>query len=123
MIHTITMKTEDIIEGLNKHIETKRKDRGIKTTGHLVLQKEIMPHSSFKVYKIYKYTLWFTKRGKSYKVITVQHTAKVPDGQEENMLREMNIILSTLIFNWIGSDFYEVVIKGEYNGVSEDRNK
>lgn len=117
------MKAEDIIEGLNLHIETKRKDRGIKTTGHLVLQKEIMPHSSFRVYKIYKYTLWFTKRGKSYKVMKIQHTAKVPDGQEENMLREMNIMLSTLIFNWIGSDFYEAVIKGEYNGVSEDRNE
>lgn len=114
------MKAEDIIEGLNLHIETKRKDRGIKTTGHLVLQKEIKPHSSFKAYKIYKYTLWFTKRGKSYRVITVQHTAKVPDGQEENMLREMNIMLSNMIFNWIGSDFYEAVIKGEYNGVSED---
>ena len=108
------MKAEDIIEGLNLHIETKRKDRGIKTTGHLVLQKEIMPHSSFKVYKIYKYTLWFTKRGKSYKVITVQHTAKVPDGQEENMLREMSIMLSTAIFNWIGSEEYERVINGEY---------
>ena len=117
------MKAEDIIEGLNLHIETKRKDMGIKTTGHLVLQKEIMPHSSFKVYKIYKYTLWFTKKGKSYKVITVQHTAKVSDGQEENMLREMNIMLSASIFNWIGSDFYEAVIKGEYNGVSKDRNE
>ena len=113
------MKAEDIIEGLNLHIETKRKDRGIKTTGHLVLQKEIMPHSSFKVYKIYKYTLWFTKRGKSYRVLTVQNTAKVPDGQEENMNRRMNIMLSNMIFNWIGSDFYEQVINGEYNGIKE----
>lgn len=114
------MKAEDIIEGLNKHIETRRSERGIGNVGHMVLQKEIMPHSSFKVYR---YTLWFTKRGKSYRVITVQHTAKVPDGQEENMLREMNIMLSTLIFNWIGSDFYEAVIKGEYNGVSENTNE
>lgn len=117
------MKAEDIIEGLNLHIETKRKDRGIKTTGHLVLQKEIKSHSSFKAYKIYKYTLWFAKKGKSYEVMVLEHTARVLDGQEENMLREMNIMLSTLIFNWIGSDFYEAVIKGEYNGVSEDRNE
>lgn len=114
------MKAEDIIEGLNKHIEAKREDRGIKTTGHLVLQKEIMPHSSFKAYKIYKYTLWFAKKGKSYKVIAMTHTAKVLDGQEENMNREMNIMLSEMIFDWIGSDFYEAVIKGEYNGFSED---
>ena len=117
------MKAEDIIEGLNKHIETRRSERGIENVGHMVLQKEIMPHSSFKVYKTYKYTLWFTKRGKSYKVIVLEHTAKVPDGQEESMLREMNIMLSNMIFNWIGSNFYEAVIKGEYNGVSEDTNE
>ena len=117
------MKAEDIIEGLNLHIETKRKDRGIKTTGHLVLQKEMMPHSSFKAYKIYKYTLWFAKKGKSYEVIVLEHTAKVLDGQEENMNRDMNIMLSNMIFNWIGSNFYEAVIKGEYNGVSEDTNE
>lgn len=117
------MKAEDIIEGLNKHIEIRRSERGIENVGHMVLQKEIIPHTSFKVYKTYKYTLWFAKRGKSYKVIIAQHTAKVPDGQEENMLREMNIRLSTLIFNWIGSYSYEAVIKGEYNGVSEDTNE
>ena len=113
------MKAEDIIEGFNLHIETKRKDRGIKTTGHLVLQKEIKPHSSFKVYKIYKYTLWFAKKDKSYEVMVLEHTARVLDGQEENMNREMNIRLSDMIFNWIGSDFYEQVINGEYNGIKE----
>ena len=117
------MKAEDIIEGLNLHIETKRKDRGIKTTGHLVLQKEIMSHSSFKAYKIYKYTLWFVKKGKAYEVIVLQYTEKVLDGQEENMNRKMNIMLSNMIFNWIGSNFYEAVIKGEYNGVSENANE
>ena len=113
------MKSEDIIEGLNRHIETKRKDKGIRATGHLVLQKEIMPHSSFKAYKIYKYTLWFTDKGKSYKVIVLQHTAKVLDGQEENMNREMNIMFSELLFNWIGSDYYSDVINGTYKGVEE----
>ena len=113
------MKAEDIIEGLNKHIEIRRGERGIENVGHIVLQREIIPHSSFKVYKIYKYTLWFTKRGKSYEIMRIQRTAKVPDGQEEGMLREMNIMLSTMIFNWIGSDFYEQVINGEYNGIKE----
>ena len=113
------MKAEDIIEGLNLHIETKRKDRGIKTTGHLVLQKEIKPHSLFKAYKMYKYTLWFAKKSKSYEVMMLEHTAKILDGQEENMNRRMNIMLSNVIFNWIGSDFYEQVINGEYNGIKE----
>lgn len=118
------MKAEDIIEGLNLHIEAQRKDKGIKTTGHLVLQREIIPHSSFKAYKIYRYTLWFTKKGKSYKVIMLEHTAKVLEGQEENMNREMNIMLSSMIFNWVGSDLYEQVVEGKYKGyVSKDRDE
>lgn len=118
------MKAEDIIEGLNLYIEEKRKDKGIKTTGHLVLQKQIIPHSSFKAYKVYKYTLWFVKGHKSYEVIIMQHTAKVTDGQEEGMNREMNIMLSKMIFNWIGSNFYEEIINGDYKGyVPEDRNE
>ena len=52
-----------------------------------------------------------------------EHTAKVLDGQEENMNREMNIRLGDMIFDWIGSDFYEAVIKGEYNGVSKNTNE
>ena len=111
------MKAEDIIEGLNLHIEAKRKDRGLNTTGHLVLQKEIMSHSSFKAYKIYKYTLWFVKKGKAYEVIVLEHTEKVLDGQEENMNREMNIMFSELLFNWIGSDYYINIINGTYKGV------
>ena len=51
--------------------------------------------------------------------MVLEHTAKVLDGQEENMNREMNIMLSNMIFNWIGSDFYEQVINGEYNGIKE----
>lgn len=113
------MKAEDIIEGLNLHIETKREDRDIKTTGHLVLQKEIIPHSSFKAYKIYKYTLWFVKGKNKHIVIALSHSAKVLDGQEKSMCQYINTELCRLIFNWIGSSFYEEVIKGEYNGVKE----
>ena len=113
------MKLEDIIEGLNRHIETRREQEGIMATGHLVLQKEILPHSSFKAYKIYEHTLWFTQKGKSYKVIVLQHTAKVIDGQEENMNKEMNIMFSELLFNWIRSDYYMDVINGTYKGAEE----
>ena len=49
----------------------------------------------------------------------IQHTARVPGGQEESILGKMDIMLSTMIFNWIGSDFYEQVINGEYNGIKE----
>lgn len=113
------MKAEDIIEGLNQSIEDKRDALKIKATGHLVLQRTVKPHQTFKAYKEYEFIVWFVKGGKKYRVITVKETAKVIDGQEETMIRRMNVELSRLIFNWIGSDFYEQVINGEYNGIKE----
>ena len=53
-------------------------------------------------------------------LITLKETAKVLDGQEETLLREINIKFSRLIFNWIGSSFHEQVIKGEYNGYTDE---
>ena len=113
------MKAEDIIEGLNQSIEDKRDTLKIKATGHLVLQRTVKPHQTFKAYKEYESIVWFVKGGKKYRVITVKETAKVLDGQEETMIRRMDVGLSRLIFNWIGSDFYEQVINGEYNGIKE----
>ena len=113
------MKAEDIIEGLNRSIEDKRNALKIKTTGHLVLQRTVKPHQTFKAYKEYEFVIWFVKGGKKYRIITVKETAKVIDGQEETMIRRMNVELSRLIFNWIDSDFYEQVINGEYNGIKE----
>lgn len=114
------MKAEDIIEGLNRSIEDKREALKIKTTGHLVLQRTVKPHQTFKVYKEYEFVIWFVKSRKKYRVITVRETAKVLDGQEETIMREMNVKLSRMIFNWIGSNFYEQVIKGEYNGYADE---
>ena len=114
------MKTEDIIEGLNRSIEDKREALKIKTTGHLVLQRTVKPHQTFKSYKEYKSILWFVKDDKKHRVITLKETAKVLDGQEESMIRRMNVELSRLIFNWVGSNFYEQVIKGEYNGYTDE---
>ena len=114
------MKAEDIIEGLNRHIETKRQSLSIVTTGHLVLQRSMKPHQTFKAYKEYEYVLWFIKGSKKYRVITLKYTAKVLDGQEESLLRELNVKLSELIFDWIGSSFYEDVVKGEYNGYTDE---
>lgn len=114
------MKAEDIIEGLNRSIEDKRDVLKIKTTGHLVLQRTVKPHQTFKAYKEYESLIWFVKDGRKYIVITVKETAKVLDGQEEVMMRRMNVELSRMIFNWIGSNFYEQVVKGEYNGYTDE---
>ena len=111
------MKLEDIIEGLNRHIEGKRKSLGIDPIqGHLVLQKTIKPHSTFKAYKEYNFTIWFVKGRNRFVVLMLNHVARVVDGHEETLMKEMTIRLSEMIFNWMGSNFYEQVVKGEYNG-------
>lgn len=108
------MKAEDIIEGLNSHIEDRRETDNISTRGHLVLQRVIVPNPAFKAYKSYEAILWFIKGNKKYRVITVKKTAKILEGQEEMINREMNIELSHLIFNWIGTENYKQVIMGDY---------
>ena len=117
------MRAEDIVEGLNRHIEDRRSERDIPSKGHLVLQRVVEPHPTFKVYKTYKAILWFVKGKNRYIVISLSHSAKVLEGQEESMQQYINTELCHLIFNWIGSSFYEEVIKGECNGVSEDTHE
>lgn len=114
------MRVEDIIEGLNRHIEYKRELLGVGTNGHLVLQKSNNPHPTFKAYKEYNYSLWFVKRGKKYKVITVNIVDKVLDGQEESMMRRMNIELCTNIFKLIDSEMYNQIVNGEYDGYKDE---
>lgn len=107
------MRVEDIIEGLNKHIEEKRKELNINTKGHLVLQKLITPSPTFKAYKFYEMILWFVKPGKKQRLLTISQTVKMTDGQEESVNGCMNILLSTELFSFIGTKEYEQVIKGE----------
>lgn len=115
------MKLEDVIEGLNRHIENKRKSLGIDSKqGHLILQKTIKPHNTFKAYKECTFTIWFVKGRDRYEALTLKHTGRVIDSQEEKMIGDMTIRLSEMIFNWIGSNFYEQVVKGEYNGYTDE---
>lgn len=109
------MIIEDVIESLNKHIETKRLENGIKKDiGHLVLQKEILPHHTFKVYKNYRYTLWFIKNKKPYQVISFQQSHKVLKENEDDVTKKVDITFIELIFNWIGTNDYNKIIEGEY---------
>lgn len=110
------MKAEDIIEGLNRHIESVRKREGISPKGHLVLQRVTETHPVFKVYKTYKIILWFVKDWKSYRIISMEHTVKATDTQE-TVMRDINAQLSTQIFDWIGTDSYKQVIQGDYEAV------
>ena len=111
------MKAEDIIEGLNKHIEDRRSYMGIPSKGHLVLQRVIESHPTFKAYKTYKAVLWFVKEKDRHIVISLSHSAKVLEGQKESMQQYINTELCHLIFNWMGSDSYKDIIQGELKSI------
>lgn len=109
------MKIEDTIESLNRHIDSKRDSKRLDNLlGHLVLQKNITNNSIAKSFKVISYTLWFVNRDKKYKVLHIQHTCKLLEGQEEKIIKDIEIRFVEMIFNWIGSNFYEEVINGTY---------
>lgn len=112
------MHIEDVIESLNRHIEMKRKLLDIEpNSGHLVLQKTIKPHESFKAYKEYNITVWFVRNRNKYRTFTVNHMSKITtEAQEEAVLYKLSMELCTMIFNWMGSSLYEQIVKGEYDG-------
>lgn len=110
------MTGEDIIQALNRNIESKRKQDKIEATGHLVLLRNITVNQSFKAYKTYESTVYFVSGRKTYKVLGCTLTAKVLEGQEERMKEDMDIHLINHIFNFIQTDYYNQIIKGEYYG-------
>lgn len=99
------MKAEDIIEGLNQFIEVKRAILKIKAKGFFVLQREVIPHPTFKAYKEYISTLWYVKGSKKDKILIASATKKVVDTSSElTATREVNRELSIQLFELIYTD-------------------
>lgn len=113
------MKAEDIIEGLNKFIEDRRCSSNIKCSGHIVLQRIIESHPTFKAYKSYNLILWFVRNNKKYKVLAVKCTKKVIKDKEESIMRDLNTELSRRVFEWIITDSCKQVIEGVYGDTNE----
>ena len=110
------MKIEDIIKQLNRHIESRRDALKINTKAHLVLMKSIKPNESFKAYKEVKLCLYYVKGKEHHEVLNLTHTCKILSGQEESIIDDVSKEFVSMIFNWIGCNFYEQIIRGEYNG-------
>ena len=53
------MTGEDIIEALNRNIESKRREDKINAVGHLVLLRTIKINPTFKAYKTYEAIIYF----------------------------------------------------------------
>ena len=117
------MKAEDIIEGLNNHIESTRNRLGLRSTGHLVLQRVVTQNTTFKAYKTYEVTLWYVDKQRKVKILSVNNTSKVIEGHDESIQRKLNIELCTLIFNWMESDNYLEILQGRYDTILEYKNE
>ena len=108
------MTAENIIEGLNNYIENIRNCQTVQSSGHIVLRREIQINSTFKAYKTYKYTLYFINNSKAYTICTIEKTAKVLEGQEDKMNKDMGILLVQQLLDIANSDYFKQVIEGTY---------
>ena len=114
------MKVEDIIEGLNRHIEHIRKVNNIEFKSHLVLKKLINVNPNFKAYKEYLYTVWNVSKEGKHKVATCVIMERVVAGCEESVQRQMVIGLSEALFEWRGTEDFNKVVRGELYEYSDE---
>ena len=113
------MQIEDLIEAFNLTISQYRKSNNIDNRGHVVLQKNIEQNNTFKAYKTYVRTLWYVNGRNKYIILKVSHTDKVLDGQEEKIIRAVDMQLAIALFEFIDTEYYDQIIKGEYYGGAE----
>ena len=121
------MVIEDIIESLNKYVESRRynDEKCARAIEHFVLHKSITPAPTFKTYKVLEYTLWVVKGSDKYRFFTKNFTAKIPTGCEELVIKNFEVDFLTDLFNVLFNTkslnnkdrtFLEDVIYGEYLG-------
>lgn len=108
------MKIEDIIEGLNTHIDSLRESLGVSATGHLVLQKTFNSHTTFKAYKTCEIILWFIQGKQKHKVISLSQIVKATTDQKEQVFENLYKQLYYSLFCLVRSVFYEQIIMGDY---------
>ena len=113
------MQIEDLIEAFNLTISQYRKSNNIDNRGHVVLQKNIEQNNTFKAYKTYVRTLWYVNGRNKYIIFKVSHTDKVLDGQEEKIIRAVDMQLAVALFEFMDTEYYDQVRKGEYYGGAE----
>lgn len=121
------MTLEDIIEVLNKYVESRRynDEKCTKAIEHFILHKSITPAPTFKTYKVIEYTLWVVRGSEKYRFFTKKLTIKIPAGCEELVMKDFEMSFLTDLFkalfdakSSVNSDrtILEDVIYGEYTG-------
>ncbi len=109
------MRTEDLIDCFNKHIQYRRSESGIDTTGYIAYQYSVTAHKTFKALKEYNVIVWFIKDGRKYMVLTINQVISPPSLKGVSTSDELSKIICEALFNLIGSNIYEQVISGDYN--------
>ena len=113
------MQIEDLIEAFNLTISQYRRLHNIDSKSHIVLQKNIEQNNTFKAYKTYVRTLWYVNGRNKYIILKVSHTDKVLDGQEEKIIKAVDIQLSIALFEFMRTEYYNQIINEEYYGGAE----
>lgn len=119
------MVLEDIIESLNKYVESRRynDEKCARAIEHFVLHKSITPASTFKAYKVLEYTLWVVKGSDKYRFFTRKLTIKIPTGCDELVIKDfemgflidlLKVLFDTKSLNNKDRTILEDVIYGEY---------
>lgn len=65
------MTLEDVIEALNRYIDKRRETVPSLNLCHLVLQRTIEPHETFRSYKKYSLILWVVQDGQKGRLLTL----------------------------------------------------
>ena len=121
------MELEDVIESLNKYVESRRynDEKCARVIEHFVLHKSITPVPTFKAYKVLEYTLWVVKGSDKYRFFTKKLTIKIPTGCEELVIKDfemgfiidlLKVLFDTKSLNNKDRTILEDVIYGEYLG-------
>lgn len=125
------MVIEDIIESLNKYVESRRynDERCARAIEHFVLHKSITPAPTFRTYKVLEYTLWVVKGREKYSFFTKRLTIKIPAGCEELVMKDFEMGFLTDLFKVLfdvkssvnsNRTVLEDVIYGEYPGYCDE---
>lgn len=124
------MTLEDVIESLNVHIFNKRRDLQVIPSNqeHLVLQRVIEPHPTFKSYRRYEYILWVVGNNSKHRLLTLTkqvNISNIPPNVQESFIKDIESEFVTGLFSLIidGKSFnnkdrtiLEDIIYGEYLG-------
>lgn len=121
------MVLEDIIESLNKYVESRRynDEKCARAIEHFVLHKSITPAPTFKTYKVLEYTLWVVNGSDKYRFFTKKLTIKIPTGCEELAIKDfemgflidlLKVLFDAKSLNNKDRTILEDVIYGEYLG-------